>query len=143
MAPTRQAEHITNPDPDTSTSQMSTMNDNAQHTNDGQAAKMTIRVLRIEDVDAVTRLAQLDSSREPAGVLLGAELDGRLVAAISTSTGEVIADPFRRTAEIVGALRLRAAASVDGRPRGRMRRVVARLRGASKSRAALPASPSG
>jgi 3-dehydroquinate dehydratase len=33
--------------------------------------------------------------------------DGHLVAAISTTTGVAIADPFQRTAEIVDMLRLR------------------------------------
>jgi hypothetical protein len=62
---------------------------------------ITIRRLSADDAAAVTWLAQRDTARAPRGELLGAELDGQLVAAISTTTGEAIADPFRRTAEIV------------------------------------------
>jgi hypothetical protein len=73
-----------------------------------------IRRLGADDDAAVTRLAQLDTARWPRGELIGAELDGHLVAAISTTTGEAIADPFRRTAEIVDVLRLRAS-QLNGR----------------------------
>jgi hypothetical protein len=68
---------------------------------------ITIRRLGADDAAAVTWLAQRDTARAPSGELLGAVLDGHLVAAISTTTGEAIADPFRRTAEIVDVLRLR------------------------------------
>jgi hypothetical protein len=89
-------------------------------------AGMTIRRLDADDRADVTRVAQLDSARTPCGWLLGADLDGLLVAAISTTTGEVIADPFRRTAEIVDVLRLRAR-QLDGRPRRRLG-LLSRLR---------------
>jgi hypothetical protein len=83
-------------------------------------AGITIRRLGADDAAAVTRLAQRDTARAPSGELLGAELDGRLVAAISTTTGEAIADPFRRTAELVDVLRLRAR-QLNGRPERRPR----------------------
>jgi hypothetical protein len=72
-------------------------------------AGITIRRLGPDDAADVTHLAQRDSTRAPSGGLLGADLDGSLVAAISVATGQVIADPFRRTAEITDVLRLRAA----------------------------------
>jgi hypothetical protein len=100
---------------------------------------VTIRRLGTGDAAAVKRLAQRDSAREPTGALLGAELDGQMLAAISTTTGEVVADPFQRTAEIVQALRLRVD-RVDGRARGHAIRRLSRLRRASDTRAALPAS---
>jgi hypothetical protein len=112
------------------------MSDNGHITD--TRAEVTIRRLGSDDAAAVKRLAQRDSAREPRGVLLGAELNGRLLAAISTTTGELIADPFQRTAEIVETLRL-SAGRANGRPRG-ARRLVARLRGVSDTRAALPAS---
>jgi hypothetical protein len=99
----------------------------------------TIRPLGTRDAAAVKRLAQRDSAREPAGALLGAELDGQLLAVISTTTGEVVADPFQRTAEIVHALRLRVD-RVDGRARGHAIKLLSRLRRASDTGAALPAS---
>jgi hypothetical protein len=79
-------------------------------------AGVTIRRLGADDAADVAQLAQLDSTRAPSGALLGADLNGSLVAAISIATGEVIADPFRRTAEIADVLRLRAT-QVDGPPR--------------------------
>jgi hypothetical protein len=81
---------------------------------------ITIRRLGAEDAAAVTRLAQRDTARAPRGELIGAELDGHLVAAISTTTGEAIADPFRRTAEIVEMLRVRLS-QLNARPTFRTR----------------------
>jgi hypothetical protein len=81
---------------------------------------ITIRRLGADDNAAVTRLAQLDTARRPRGELIGAELDGHLVAAISTTTSEAIADPFRRTAEIVEMLRVRLT-QLNARPTFRTR----------------------
>jgi hypothetical protein len=88
---------------------------------------ITIRRLAADDAADVTRLAQLDTARAPGGELIGAELDGHLVAAVSTTTGEAIADPFRRTAEIVDVLRLRAS-QLNGRPQTRRAHLVSLLR---------------
>jgi hypothetical protein len=70
---------------------------------------MTIRRMDATDADqaALTRLAGLDSSRKLEGPVLGAEVEGRLLAAISIETGEVIADPFSRTSELRALLKLR------------------------------------
>jgi hypothetical protein len=105
---------------------------------DGHAAEVTIRRLGVDDAAAVRRLAQRDSSQPPAGLLLGAELDGRLLAAISATSGEVVADPFHRTAELVEALRLRIG-QVDGQPGGSRRRLLSRLRRTTAAKRALPA----
>jgi len=105
---------------------------------DGHAAEVTIRRLGVDDAAAVRRLAQRDSSQPPAGLLLGAELDGRLMAAISATSGEVVADPFHRTAELVEALRLRVG-HIDGQPGGSRRGLVARLRRTAAAKRALPA----
>jgi hypothetical protein len=78
----------------------------------------TIRCLGGADAAAIRRLAERDTARLPAGPLLGAEVDGHLRAAISTKTGELIADPFHPTTRIVEVLRLRAN-QLDGRRRGR------------------------
>jgi hypothetical protein len=105
---------------------------------DGHAAEVTIRRLSVDDDAAVTRLAQLDSSRAPAGVLLGAELDGRLMAAISATTGDVVADPFHRTAELVEALRVNAG-QIDGRPGSSSRGLLSRLRRTTAAKRVQPA----
>jgi hypothetical protein len=104
---------------------------------DNDRIEVTIRALGIRDVAQVKRLAQRDSSREPRGELLGAEVYGQLLAAVSTTTGEVVADPFRPTADLVDALRVRAS-QTNGRPRGRLRGVLSRLRRSAERRAALP-----
>jgi hypothetical protein len=72
------------------------------------SAALTIRHATIADEPVLQRLAALDSSRVPSGELLVAELDGRLVAALSVDTGAAIADPFEHTAAIVESLRTRA-----------------------------------
>jgi hypothetical protein len=74
------------------------------------SASLTIRHASLADEGGLRRLAALDSSRIPSGELLVAELDGRLVAALSVDTGAAIADPFEHTAAIVDSLRVRAGA---------------------------------
>ena len=72
------------------------------------STSLTIRHANGADAGALARLAALDSSRVPTGELLIAELDGRLVAALSIDTGASIADPFAHTAAIVDSLRAQA-----------------------------------
>ena len=70
-------------------------------------SRLTLRRAGTDDEAAVARVAALDSSRPPAAPAIIAELDGRIVAAISVGDGAVVADPFEPTAQIVQALRLR------------------------------------
>ena len=100
-------------------------------TQETHVGTITIRRLDEADRDNVKRLVQLDSGRPLEGDLLGIEVEGRLVAGISLSTGETIADPFSRTEEVRAMLELRAAQirrrngdqgrlarrTVDGHPR--------------------------
>jgi hypothetical protein len=69
---------------------------------------VAIRRARPADARRLADLAQLDSSRPLTGDALVAEIDGTPAAALELSTGRVVADPFVRTAEAVGLLRLRA-----------------------------------
>jgi hypothetical protein len=62
-------------------------------------------------------LAGLDSTRLPAGPFLVGEVDGTVVAALSTSDGVAIADPFTFTAGVVDLLREHAAATAPARAR--------------------------
>jgi len=82
----------------------------------GVVADVTVRRLGDGPSDraALDYLAGLDSREPLDGEVLGAELDGALVAAISLSTGETIADPFTRTDEIRSLLQIRAE-QLDGR----------------------------
>jgi hypothetical protein len=56
------------------------------------------------DSRALNRLALLDSAQPLKGDVLLAEVDGEPVAALSTRSGAVVADPFKRTAALVRAL---------------------------------------
>jgi hypothetical protein len=69
---------------------------------------LTLRRFAERDIDAIRRLAALDSKPIPAGGVLVAELEGELVAALPLDGGEALADPFKPTADIVQMLRLRA-----------------------------------
>ena len=82
---------------------------------------LNIRESGPRDAAALTRLAQRDSAGVPQGRLLVAERGGVLLAAVPLSGGGSIADPFRRTAEAVGLLRLHAA-QVRARERRRSAR---------------------
>lgn len=71
--------------------------------------RITIRALDPTDSSAVARVATLDSAVAPSGELMGAEVCGHLAAVLSIDGGEIVADPFRRTKELVDLLGLRAA----------------------------------
>jgi len=73
------------------------------------APTVVIRAARGSDGDSLRRLAALDSARVPTGDVIVAEAEGAMVAAHSPATGATIADPFRRTAEVVQLLELRGA----------------------------------
>jgi hypothetical protein len=69
---------------------------------------LTLRLADASDQSALTKLAQRDSAPIPPGPHLVAVREGRIDAALSLSTGELIADPFRRTAELGALLRCHA-----------------------------------
>jgi hypothetical protein len=66
-----------------------------------------IRTATDADADVLRRLAALDSQRPIIGAALIGEVDGAPAAAISTSDGRVVADPFQPTATLTQALRTR------------------------------------
>jgi hypothetical protein len=72
------------------------------------APTVLIRAARGSDGPALRRLAALDSRPLPEGALLVAETDDEVVAALSVDTGAKVADPFRRTADVVDLLAFRA-----------------------------------
>ena len=67
---------------------------------------LTIRPADLADLAGLDRLAALDSSSPPTGDVLVAEVGGELWAAVSVETGAAIADPFRRSGDLVDLLRL-------------------------------------
>ena len=80
---------------------------------------LVVRRGRHADNEALAILASLDSARPLTGYRVVAELDGRIVAAVSLHDGRVIADPFVATADVVEVLRLHTAGgrSAAARPR--------------------------
>jgi hypothetical protein len=100
--------------------------------------EIAIRMLTPEDSGALRRLAERDSAQVPPGRLLGAAVDGRLVAAHSLGTGESIADPFLPSQEIRMLLAGRADQLRGNGRGGRLGRLLRR-----RSRGALPSSPPG
>ena len=65
---------------------------------------LLVRPAEAADARRVMRLAALDGAVPPAGDVLLAEVDGEAVAALGTDSGRVVADPFRRTEDVVRAL---------------------------------------
>jgi len=68
------------------------------------APSLTIRPAVPADVEELDRLAQLDSTRAPRGLVLVAEVDGSIWAAISVDDQHSVADPFRPTGELLALL---------------------------------------
>ena len=97
-------------------------------TQDFEAASpaVTIRYARPDDTLALLDLADLDSSHAPHGIVLVAEVGGRIWAAHSLDDGHAIADPFRPTGELSFLLseRARQLTTAARPPRRRIRRTL-------------------
>lgn len=103
--------------------------------------QITIRPAGPEHAEALRVLAQRDTAPVPAGSVLIAFADERPRAAMSLSTGDVIADPFHPTEALVVLLRERAAQL--RRPSGFRARLAARRRSRRVPRQALSPQPAG
>ena len=111
---------------------------------DRDLASVAIRLVDADEDGALARVAARDSASLPAGPWLVAEVDGQALAALSVADGDLVADPFSRTAELralleLRAMQLRARAGRRWRERGHPARTPSHPR----SRAALPSSPPG
>jgi hypothetical protein len=89
---------------------------------------VTIRLASAADEQHLLRLAALDSAELPQGTLLLAEIDHGVVAAVALTGGAVVADPFRRTTDVVALLRLRVGQlrRNDANPKGGRFRLIRR-----------------
>ena len=76
-----------------------------------------VRPARTIDADALRRLAALDSARPLTGDVIVAASGGEIAAAMSLTTGAVIANPFERTAHLVELLRTAARPAPEPRRR--------------------------
>ena len=88
----------------------------------GGGRRLTIRWATPDDAVALGRLAQLDCSRPPRGVVLLGEVGDELWAAISLDDGHLVADPFQLSGELAFTLAQRAR-RVKRAERGRMGRL--------------------
>ncbi len=88
---------------------------------------VTIRYARPDDALALLDLADVDSSTAPSGIVLVAEVGGRIWAAHSLDDGHAVADPFRPTGELSFLLaeRARQLSSAARPPRRRFRTLAA------------------
>lgn len=89
-------------------------------------SEITLGTLREEHFEELRGVAERDSRAVPAGIVLGARVDGRLVAARSISDGHAVADPFVRTAEVQKLLAERAS-QIHGPRSGGLRQLLARF----------------
>ncbi len=92
-------------------------------------AILALRPAHADDAADVARLAALDSAAPPAGPVLLGVVDGRAVAALSLSSGALVADPFTPTADVVTLLRQRAALLAPTAAPGRRRPFLPGRRG--------------
>jgi hypothetical protein len=66
-----------------------------------------IRQATVDDEGALRRLAELDGRRPLSGPVLIGEIGGIPVAAVSLADGQITADPFQPTAQLVPLLGIR------------------------------------
>ena len=86
-------------------------------------SNITIRTATRSDETSLRLLAELDSQPQIVGDALIAEVCGRAVAALESTSGRAIADPFRPTADVVELLQVRS----HGARRRRHLRLLPRL----------------
>lgn len=126
------------------------MSNNSSH-NPETNGEIVIREATASDCGRLSRLAELDSARAPAGPVLIAEVDGELLAAISMRDGHLVADPWHVTADLVEVLGIHAGLEPSlagsrprspGRPRWGLRMRRGTPRPSSPTVPGLPAIPS-
>jgi hypothetical protein len=83
---------------------------------------LTIRYATPDDTVDLERLAELDARRPPRGVVLLAEVDGELWAAVSLDDDHLVADPFLPSGELAFLVAQRARA-IRRAEQGRMGRL--------------------
>jgi hypothetical protein len=83
---------------------------------------LTIRYATADDAADLERLAEVDSSRPPRGVVLLADVDDELWAAVSLDDDHLVADPFRPSGELAFLLAQRAH-KIRRAERGRLGRL--------------------
>jgi hypothetical protein len=95
-------------------------------------ASIALRLVDSDEDGALARVASRDSAQLPPGPWLVAEVEGEALAALSVANGELVADPFSRTAELRALLELRAM-QLRGRAGRRRREGLLTLRPLTRS----------
>ena len=91
-----------------------------------------LRLCRVGDDPALEELAALAERPLPVGRLVVAAVDGRIVAALPLAGGQLLTDPFVRTAHLRPLLELRAAQLREPEPRhGLIPRSFSLIRGST------------
>lgn len=85
---------------------------------------ITIRDAVPADHGELRRLAELDSALLPTGPMVVGEVDGEVRAAYSVDERRAIANPFKRTAELVTLVELHVRQANRARKRRRRRSVA-------------------
>ena len=67
-----------------------------------------VRRATAADAARIRTLARLDDRRLSDGPFIVAEIAGEAIAAMSMASGQIVADPFRRTRDVEDLLRMRA-----------------------------------
>jgi hypothetical protein len=95
--------------------------------------RITVRHATADDAAQIRTLAALDDRKLPNGPWFVAEADDEIVAVMPIAGGPVVADPFRRTADLVALLELRASqlAETTAEPAGLLHGVARALRPAA------------
>jgi hypothetical protein len=71
-------------------------------------SRIELRLCRVDDLEALADLAAMNGIALPDGSFVVAIVDGRLVAAQPIERGQLLADPFVRTAHLRRLLEVRA-----------------------------------
>jgi hypothetical protein len=87
---------------------------------------LVVRRGRPADAAELAVLAELDSARPLTGERIVAQVDGRIVAAVSLHDGRAVADPFTPTADVVEILRMHTAGGRSAKARPRLPRLFPR-----------------
>jgi hypothetical protein len=91
---------------------------------DGVVPEVVIRPAAVADAAAVARLAEMSERRVPSGLVLVAEVETELVAALAVDDRTVLADFWRPTGDIVQLLELRSEQLRTARRRAMERKVA-------------------
>ena len=93
-----------------------------------ESTVIAFRFATDHDDQVLRDLSELDSHRPLERPAVLAVVDGHPIAALSLATGEIVADPFTRTEDVVRMLRVRVAALAGARDPQRHRTGLSRLR---------------